>query len=165
MAELAYNLESFNPAFTAVLLKVQSTIGRSDYVRRDLALKNLIQPLAGEYGMHNDEPQGERGGAERRGGGATCAPRPRALLLRGGTDGRGACTRAAHTHRELFSMFYADLMKEPLERLLAEWGTPAAAELLYGQMMRDIMSTEHGDAVAQVRWAGGGGAPTVDFAG
>ena len=60
MAELAYNLESFNPAFTAVLFKVQNTIGRSDYVRRDVALKNLIQPLAGEYGMHNDEPQGER---------------------------------------------------------------------------------------------------------
>jgi len=35
MHELAYNLESFNPAFTAVLLKVQSTIGLSDYVRRD----------------------------------------------------------------------------------------------------------------------------------
>lgn len=35
MHELAYNLESFNPAFTAVLLKVQSTIGLTDYVRRD----------------------------------------------------------------------------------------------------------------------------------
>ena len=61
MNELAYNLESFNPAFTAVLLKVQQTIGVSDYVRRDVALKNLIQPLAGEYGMHNDEAQGEWG--------------------------------------------------------------------------------------------------------
>lgn len=59
MHELAYNLESFNPAFTAVLLAVQRTIGLSDYVRRDTALKNLIQPLAGEYGMHNSEPQGE----------------------------------------------------------------------------------------------------------
>ena len=58
MGELAYNLESFNPAFTAVLLKVQSTIGHSDYVARDLALKNLIQPLAGEYGMHNGQAQG-----------------------------------------------------------------------------------------------------------
>ena len=58
MAELAYNLESFNPAFTAVLLKVQSTIGHSDYVARDLALKHLIQPLAGEYGMHNGQEQG-----------------------------------------------------------------------------------------------------------
>lgn len=60
MGELAYNLESFNPAFTAVLLKVQSTIGHSDYVARDLALKNLIQPLAGEYGMHNGQDQGLR---------------------------------------------------------------------------------------------------------
>ena len=85
MNELAYNLESFNPAFTAVLLKVgsdkilgalsaahcqsgvaivcpaqvQSSIGFTDYVRRDMALKNLIQPLAGEYGMHNGEQQGD----------------------------------------------------------------------------------------------------------
>eukprot|EP00887_Chlorella_sp_A99_P004680 scaffold4.g4680.t1 len=80
MHELAYNLESFNPAFTAVLLRVQCTIGTTDYVRRDLALKKLIQPLAGEYGMHNGEQQ-------------------------------------ARTHRELFSAFYADLLKEPLEAL------------------------------------------------
>lgn len=58
-AELTYNLESFNPAFTSCLLMVQRTIGASDYVRRDLALKNLIQPLAGEYGMHNGQPQRE----------------------------------------------------------------------------------------------------------
>ena len=64
MNELAYNLESFNPAFTAVLLRVQCSIGRSDYVRRDQALKGLIQPLAGEYGMHNGEEQGG-GGAGR----------------------------------------------------------------------------------------------------
>mmetsp|Transcript_17101 Transcript_17101/g.47724 ORF Transcript_17101/g.47724 Transcript_17101/m.47724 type:complete len:333 (+) Transcript_17101:92-1090(+) len=57
LRELAYNLESFNPLFTAVLLKVQCGIGATDYVRRDHALKNLIQPLAGEYGMHNGEPQ------------------------------------------------------------------------------------------------------------
>jgi hypothetical protein len=57
MNELAFNLESFNPAFTAVLLRIQSTIGCSDYVRRDMALKKLIQPLAGEYGMHNGELQ------------------------------------------------------------------------------------------------------------
>lgn len=55
--ELCYNLESFNPAFTSCILMVQRTIGRSDYVRRDMALKNLIQPLAGEYGMHNGMPQ------------------------------------------------------------------------------------------------------------
>jgi len=36
---------------------VQRTIGASDYVRRDTALKNLIQPLAGEYGMRNGSPQ------------------------------------------------------------------------------------------------------------
>lgn len=39
--------------------QVQKTIGVSDYVRRDMALKNLIQPLAGEYGMHNNQPQRE----------------------------------------------------------------------------------------------------------
>eukprot|EP00951_Prasinocladus_malaysianus_P005584 scaffold39462_cov31-Prasinocladus_malaysianus.AAC.1 len=38
--------------------QVQCGIGASDYVRRDYALKNLIQPLAGEYGMHNGEDQG-----------------------------------------------------------------------------------------------------------
>jgi hypothetical protein len=38
-------------------VQVQRTIGVSDYVRRDMALKNLIQPLAGEYGMHNNQPQ------------------------------------------------------------------------------------------------------------
>ena len=58
MGELAHNLESFNSAFTAVLLAVQRTIGASDYVARDMALKNLIQPLAGEYGMHNGQAQG-----------------------------------------------------------------------------------------------------------
>ena len=39
--------------------QVQRSIGRSDYVRRDMALKNMIQPLAGEYGMHNNQPQRE----------------------------------------------------------------------------------------------------------
>lgn len=57
-AEWAFNLESFNPAFAAVVLAVQSSIGASDYARRDAALKRLIVPLAGEYGMHNGEPQG-----------------------------------------------------------------------------------------------------------
>lgn len=56
-SELCFNLESFNPAFAACVLQVQRTIGQSDYVRRDVALKNLIQPLAGEYGMHNGLPQ------------------------------------------------------------------------------------------------------------
>ena len=58
LAELCFNLESFNPAFAAVLLRVQMTIGNSDYQRRDAALKQLIVPLAGEYGMHNGAPQG-----------------------------------------------------------------------------------------------------------
>ena len=39
-------------------VQVQMSIGHSDYVRRDTALAALIQPLAGEYGMHNDAPQG-----------------------------------------------------------------------------------------------------------
>ncbi|CAK0787163.1 hypothetical protein CVIRNUC_010379 [Coccomyxa viridis] len=103
MAELAYNLESFNPAFTAVLLKVQSTIGHSDYVARDLALKHLIQPLAGEYGMHNGQEQ-------------------------------------AKTHRELFSEFYADLLKEPLEEVLAVSPRPTASVQLFQRMMHDILT-------------------------
>jgi hypothetical protein len=58
MHALAHNLESFNPAFAAVLLAVQCTIGGgSDYARRDAALAGLIQPLAGEYGMHNGRAQ------------------------------------------------------------------------------------------------------------
>lgn len=57
--EMAYNLESFNPVFTACLLKVQCTLGATDYVRRDECLRSLIQPLAGEYGMHNGEPMGK----------------------------------------------------------------------------------------------------------
>lgn len=44
------------PSFNSCV-QVQRTIGVSDYVRRDMALKNLIQPLAGEYGMHNNQPQ------------------------------------------------------------------------------------------------------------
>ena len=43
----------------ACKLQVQCSIGHSDYVRRDVALEALIQPLAGEYGMHNSKPQGE----------------------------------------------------------------------------------------------------------
>ena len=54
-AEMAFNLESFNPVFTACLLKVQCTIGSTDYVARDVCLQNLIQPLAGEYGLHEGE--------------------------------------------------------------------------------------------------------------
>lgn len=57
LAELCFNLESFNPAFASVILRVQSSLGSSDYLRRDAALKRLIVPLAGEYGMHNGEAQ------------------------------------------------------------------------------------------------------------
>lgn len=58
-AEMAYNLESFNPVFTACLLQVQMTVGLSDYERRDQCLQRLIQPLAGEYGLHAGEPLGK----------------------------------------------------------------------------------------------------------
>jgi hypothetical protein len=57
LAELCFNLESFNPAFAQVVLMVQKSIGHSDYERRDEALRRLIVPLAGEYGMHNGEQQ------------------------------------------------------------------------------------------------------------
>lgn len=57
--ELAYNLESFNPIFTACMLKVQCTMGHSNYEQRDEALKNMIQPLAGEYGLHHSSPMGK----------------------------------------------------------------------------------------------------------
>lgn len=119
MHELAYNLESFNPAFTAVLLKVQSSIGHSDYERRDAALKCLIQPLAGEYGMHNGQPQGR-------------------------------------THRELFSLFYQDMLKEPLEAVLSQDARPPTAAELFEQMSRDILSGGgHADPIEQASYAMG----------
>eukprot|EP00877_Chromochloris_zofingiensis_P008465 jgi/Chrzof1/3872/Cz13g11260.t1 len=115
--ELCFNLESFNPAFASCLLMVQKTIGVSDYVRRDMALKNLIQPLAGEYGMHNNQPQ-------------------------------------LKTHRELFSDFFQSLFGYPLPELLADSPAPAAAQLLYSQMMRDILGGGGHDAVmAQASYA------------
>ena len=58
-AELCFNLESFNPVFTAVMLKVQCTLGASDYVRRDEALQCLIVPLAGEYGLAEQHKLGK----------------------------------------------------------------------------------------------------------
>jgi len=54
--ELAHNLETFNPVFTAVMLKLQLTVGLSDYERRDAALQHLIQPLGGEYGLGASKP-------------------------------------------------------------------------------------------------------------
>ncbi|GLI66723.1 hypothetical protein VaNZ11_010662 [Volvox africanus] len=116
--ELCFNLESFNPAFTSCLLMVQRTIGVSDYVRRDLALKNLIQPLAGEYGMHNGQEQ-------------------------------------LKTHRELFSDFFTSLFGYDLQQLLADSPPPAAAQLLFSQMSRDIMTggTLSNDAMEQASYA------------
>lgn len=55
-SEMAFNLESFNPVFTACMLKVQCTIGSTNYEARDRCLQRLIQPLAGEYGLHAGEP-------------------------------------------------------------------------------------------------------------
>ena len=48
------------------------------------------------------------------------------------------CSLQAQTHRELFSQFYADLMKEPLEDLLANSNDPEAGKLMFDQMMRDL---------------------------
>jgi len=104
LRELAYNLESFNPLFTAVLLKVQCGIGATDYARRDTALKNLIQPLAGEYGMHNGEQQ-------------------------------------SRTHRELFAEFYASLMGEPLEAMMAEEPAPARSVASFNTMLSDVLTS------------------------
>ena len=61
---------------------------------------------------------------------------------------------AALTHRELFSLFYADLLREPLEEALAANPRPAAAHRFFAQMMRDL-NTACADAMQQV--CGGGG--------
>jgi len=55
-SELARQLESFNPIFTATILKLQSTLGMTNYNARDDALQMLIQPLAGEYGLSAGKP-------------------------------------------------------------------------------------------------------------
>lgn len=47
---------------------------------------------------------------------------------------------AAKTHRELFSEFYADLLKEPLEGVLAACPRPLASLQLFQRMMHDIMT-------------------------
>jgi hypothetical protein len=60
---------------------------------------------------------------------------------------------AACTHRELFALWYADLMREPLSALLARAPRPAAAERLFDQMLRDIAGTQR-SAVDQVRRPG-----------
>ena len=63
---LAHNLESFNPAFAACVLQVQLSIGATDYEKRDAALKLLIRPLAGEYGMRSDDVSSARLGPTHR---------------------------------------------------------------------------------------------------
>ncbi len=137
---------------TALGAQVQRTLGVSDYVRRDMALKNLIQPLAGEYGMHNGQPQRECPGREREGGAweedgwvrggswrgpggglgtKTVAVAWAALRWRAwrGSDGaRPTPPRpAVKTHRELFSDFFASLFGYGLEELLADSPQPQAA--------------------------------------
>merc|ERR1719387_2042573 len=56
---MALNLETFNPVFTACMMQVQMTAGQSDYESRDQCLQRLMQPLAGEYGLHAEEPLGK----------------------------------------------------------------------------------------------------------
>merc|ERR1712032_1507215 len=84
-------------------------MGLTGYYARDRALRSLIQPLAGEYG------------------------------LKSGPEAQGS------THRELFAEFYESVTNEPLSALLAEEGSdvavrPEAAEALFQQMMRDVMT-------------------------
>jgi len=54
--------------------------------------------------------------------------------------------------RELFSDFFSSLFGYPLTDLLADSPAPAAAQLLYNQMMRDILGGggHADDALAQV---------------
>lgn len=46
---------------------------------------------------------------------------------------------AVKTHRELFSDFFTSLFGYDLQALLADSPAPAAAQLLFGQMLRDIL--------------------------
>jgi hypothetical protein len=53
--------------------------------------------------------------------------------------------------RELFSDFFQSLFGYPLPQLLADSATPAAAQLLYNQMMRDILGGgAHSEPLEQV---------------
>jgi len=62
--------------------------------------------------------------------------------------------RAAKTHRELFSDFYADLMREPLEALLAANPAPAASAAFFERMLADIVGGGGAlDALEKVRRA------------
>jgi hypothetical protein len=54
----------------------------------------------------------------------------------------------------LFSDFFQSLFGYPLPQLLADSPTPAAAQLLYNQMMRDILGGGgHSEPLEQVRTA------------
>ena len=59
---------------------------------------------------------------------------------------------AAKTHRELFSEFYRNLLKEPLEDVLAICPRPLASLQLFQRMMHDIMAGgQTTDPIDQVR--------------
>ena len=59
---------------------------------------------------------------------------------------------AAKTHRELFSEFYRDLLKEPLEDVLAICPRPLASLQLFQRMMHDIMTGgQTSDPINQAR--------------
>jgi hypothetical protein len=61
------------------------------------------------------------------------------------------CTLLLLSCRELFSDFFMSLFGYPLPQLLADSPAPAAAQLLYSQMMRDILGGGgHDDPLAQV---------------
>ena len=58
---------------------------------------------------------------------------------------------AGKTHRLLFSEFYQDVLRRPLEQALVAQPRPVAAVLLFQQMMRDISGGGgHQDPVEQV---------------
>ena len=58
---------------------------------------------------------------------------------------------ADKTHRELFSEFYADLLREPLEGALADAPATPLSEALFSQMMRDILAnSSHSSSMEQV---------------
>ena len=58
---------------------------------------------------------------------------------------------AGKTHRLLFSECYQDVLRRPLEQALAAQPRPAAAVLLFQQMMRDISGGGgHQDPIEQV---------------
>lgn len=58
--------------------------------------------------------------------------------------------------RELFADFFLSLFGYPLAQLMADSPAPASAQLLYNQMMRDILGGggAHVDPLAQVRGTG-----------